>query len=84
MQDERRYTHLREQIAHVELSTRREQAGRDLRRGRAPAQFVEPRELLWARSGYELCREQLPECRVVPAPTQLHEVQDRAVATIAL
>src|SRR5262249_60386354 len=84
VQAERRYAPLRQQIAHVELPTCREQAGRNLGGGRAPAQFVEPRELLRARPGYELCREQLPERRVVPTPTELHEVQDRTVATIAL
>src|SRR5262245_5355942 len=71
VQNERRRAHSRQEMAHIELSARCEEAARNLRRGRAPAQFVEPCELLLGCAGYELCREQLTEHRVILTPAEL-------------
>jgi hypothetical protein len=77
--DQRRNLHLGQQVVDVDPAARIEQLARDRSRRRLRAHLVEPADLLVARGRYESRREHLPERRVVAAPAEVSQIDDRAV-----
>jgi hypothetical protein len=80
MNDECWHTDLSKQITHVDFGSRKHQVCSDLRRRRAPAQLVEPSELVSGSAGCEPRSENLSECDVITTPPKADQFNDRLVA----
>ena len=84
MHDERRHLHLREQLAHIDISHDVEVASRAFRRRGPALKVIEPISLFLCTLRNELRGEHLPECRIGHAPTKAHQSPHRLALLMLL